>query len=534
VTAAAQVGPAEGDTAVPVERVPYKWKLLASVIFGVFMSTLDTTAVNVAFPTLRAEYGASLQQSQWIVSIYVLALGIATPVAGFLADRFGIKRIYILGLATFVAGSLLAGLAPTLGVLVAARALKGIGGGLAMPCATAMLFRGFARQELGFALGVFGFALLFAPALGPVLAGVLIDHHHWRWIFFINVPIGTLGITLASRFLRERRATATPKWDAWGLPLAATGFGSLLYGASIVADRGWTATDVIGAFGLGGAALLGLGLVELRHAPEPLLDLRLFRRRSFVLPTAIGYITVVSFFGAEFLLPVYLQAVRGYSASEAGIALLPLALGAGLTMPAAGKIYDRLGPRLLVVLGFALLCYNTWNLAHLGPGTSYRFILLLMAVRGIALGLAVQAPFTAALASVPHDATPRASSLVISTRLAVQAIGIAVLATLLASALPAELRAAHRGSDRRPGIARAEAPAGGACRGAVHLRQTSQSGDPVNAGAACDAYLDGFARAYGLTFLLATGAFLLGLALPGWPGRWDPAAQGSSGDEVTS
>ena len=453
------------------ERLPYKWKLLVSVIFGAFMSTLDTTAVNVAFPTLRSMYGATLHEAQWIVSIYVMALGIATPVAGFLADRFGIKRIYVLGLAIFVGGSIAAGFAPTLGVLVVARAVKGFGGGIAMPCATAMLFRGFDRKELGFALGVFGLALLFAPALGPVLAGVLIDHHRWRWIFFINVPIGLLGIALAGRFLREQRASLVPGWDGWGLASAAVGFGSLLYAASIVAQRGWRAPEVIGSLALGACALSALAFVELRHARDPLLDLRLFRRRGFLIATLVGYVTVVAFFGAEFLLPVYLQAVRGRSALEAGMALLPLALGAGVTMPIAGKIYDRIGPRPLIVSGFALLLYNTWELSHLTATTSYRFILLLMAVRGLALGIAVQTPFTAALASVSHEAVPRASSLVISTRLAVQAIGVAVLATLLASATD----------------------------------------------------LTGFARAYGLTFYLALGALCLGLLLPGWPRAWTAA-----------
>jgi len=146
-----------------------KWRVLAAVVFGIFMVTLDTTAVNVAFPVIREELGASLHEAQWIVSVYVLALGMSTPIAGFLADRFGLKRMYIVGLAIFVLGSLGAGLAPSLTTLITARALKGIGGGIAVSCGTALLLRGFSRSELGLARGVFGLALLFAPALGPVL-----------------------------------------------------------------------------------------------------------------------------------------------------------------------------------------------------------------------------------------------------------------------------------------------------------------------------------------------------------------------------
>jgi EmrB/QacA subfamily drug resistance transporter len=451
----------------------YKWKLLVSVIFGIFMSTLDTTAVNVAFPTLRAEFGASLNEAQWIVSVYVLALGIATPVAGFLADRFGIKRVYVTGLVIFVVGSLAAGMAPSLGALVVARAVKGIGGGIAMPCATAMLFRAFPRKEIGFALGVFGVALLFAPALGPVLAGWLIDLGRWRWIFFINVPIGVLGIALASRWLREQRAERIPRLDAWGIAgivTAATGFGAILYGASVVNVYGWWSGQVTASLVGGALALAALAL----RAPDPILDVALFRRRTSLVATLVGYVTVVAFFGAEFLLPLYLQALRGRSALDAGLALLPLALGAGVTMPIAGKIYDRLGPRPLVVVGFTLLLYNTWSLAHLTASTSYRYILAQMALRGLALGLAVQTPFTAALASVSSDAVPRASSLVISTRLAMQAIGVAVLATLVAGALPLGEAGVH---------------------------------------------LDGFARAYELTFELSVIALVLGFLLPGWPDK---------------
>ena len=482
----APAGPAgaAGATSQAPSTTPSKWRVLASVIFGIFMVTLDTTAVNVAFPVLRAELGASRHQAQWIVSVYVLALGISTPAAGFLADRYGIKRMYVLGLLIFVAGSLLAGLAPSLWPLVAARALKGVGGGIAVPCGTALLFRGFSKRELGFALGVFGLALLFAPALGPLLGGWLVDRGLWRWIFFVNVPIGLLGVAVASWFLVEQGRRAAARWDGWGLATAVPGFGANLYATSLVAERGWTSPDVVRWLAVGLGALGAFAVIELRLAPEPLLDLRLFRRRVFVVATLVGYVTVVAFFGAEFLLPVYLQAVRGRPALEVGMVLLPLALLAGLTLPVAGKVYDRIGPRALVVTGFALLTWNSWQLARLGEATPIGFIVLLTAVRGLALGLTVQTPFTAALADVPHDALPRATSLVSSTRYLVQAFGVAVLATLLASG------------------ARMEVGAAGA--------------------------LAGFSRAYGLTFWLALAGLALGLLLPGWPGTWHDGAPDAS------
>ena len=445
-----------------------KWSVLAAVIFGIFMVTLDTTAVNVAFPALRAAFGASLHDAQWIVSIYVLALGITTPVAGFLGDRYGLERVYVAGLAIFVAGSLLAGLAPSLPALVVARAIKGIGGGLAVPTGTAILFRGFSRSELGLALGVFGLALLFAPSLGPVLGGWLVDLGLWRWIFFVNVPIGTLGVILARRLLVFHRGRADALWDGWGLVTATAGFGAALYATSLVGTLGWRAPWTIAWIAIGVLCLAAFALIELRGAREPLLDLRLFRRPVFRVATLVGYVTVIAFFGAEFLLPVYLQIVRHEPALRVGLVMLPLALGAGLLMPLAGAAYDRIGPRALVTGGFALLAYNTWQLAHLGEHTALAFIVFLTAVRGVALGLTVQTPFTAALADVARDALPRATSLVSSTRYLVQAYGIAVLATLLAASAP----------------------------------------------------MHGLHRAYMLTFFLALGGLALGVMLPGWPGRW--------------
>jgi len=188
----------------------YKYRVLVSVVFGVFMVVLDSTVVNVAFQTLRHEYGASLSDAQWIISLYVLALGVATPVSGFLADRFGIKRTYITGLAGFVAGSLLCGLAPSLRLLVAARALQGLAGGIALPLGSAQLLRAFPPHEQGKALGLFGIVLVFAPAIGPVLGGALVDAGLWRWIFFINVPIGVFGVLLAFATLAELVSNERP------------------------------------------------------------------------------------------------------------------------------------------------------------------------------------------------------------------------------------------------------------------------------------------------------------------------------------
>jgi DHA2 family multidrug resistance protein len=508
----------------------HKWKVLICVVFGIFMVILDTTVVNVAFPTLRAEYGASLAAAQWIVSVYVLALGISTPLAGFLADRFGIKRMYAFGLGLFVAGSVLSGIAPSLGFLVVARAIQATGGGIAVPLGTAILYSTFPPSEQGMALGYFGVALLTAPALGPILGGVLVDAGAWRWIFFINVPVGLTGVFLARRWLRERRAERSARIDIPGLALSCVAFGALLYAASTAAARGWTAAPVLAWFGVGAAALAGFVAVELFVAADPLLDFRLFGDRTFLLATLIGWVTVLALFGAEFLMPVYLQSLRGKTALETGVILLPLAVTAAIATPLAGRLYDRIGPRVLVLFGFSVLLVNTWQLSQIEADTSTGYIAFLMSLRGLALGCTVQTTFATALGTVPPMRLARGSSLINATRYVVQSIGVAVLATVLASSVSPQVRALEQRIEGNP-----QALHGGGyslCRPAAEAAIPLTNAAPRPSAAlldrACDEQLLGFERAYRLTFWIALVAIAIGAFLPGWPGAWSGRGQGGA------
>ena len=351
-----------------------KWKVLISVMFGIFMIILDATVVNVAFPTLRREFGATLADAQWVLSIYVLALGVTTPVSGFLADRFGIKRVYLFGLIVFVIGSFLCGLAPSLGWLIAARALQGFGGGIAQPLGPAQLYRAFPPKEQGTALGYFGIVLVFAPALGPLLGGWLVDSNLWRLIFFINIPIGILGVLLGSRFLIDYQVERKPRFDPLGLITAVIGFGSVLYAASIAELNGWTGSTTLLAFGIGIVSLVAFVIIELYVAKEPMLNLRLFGNPVFLNAALVGYVATVALFSAEFLMPVYLQAFRGRTALETGYILLAVAATSGIATPLAGRLYDKIGPRMNLIVGFSILCVNTWQLSKIEATTPISYI----------------------------------------------------------------------------------------------------------------------------------------------------------------
>jgi EmrB/QacA subfamily drug resistance transporter len=506
-----------------------KWLVLVSVIFGLFMVILDTTVVNVAFQTLRAEFGATLNDSQWIISIYVLSLGISTPLSGFLSDRFRMKRIYLTGLTIFVIGSLLCGIAPSLPLLIAARALQGFGGGIALPLGAAFLFRTFPVAEQGFALGIFGNAALAAPAIGPILGGWLVDQNLWRLIFFINPPIGLLGVFLGSRFLPNFKSDRTPNLDVLGLVTEIIGFGSVLYAASLAATQGWASPNMLIWLGIGVIGLIAFAIVELFIAKEPLLDLRLFAKRTFLNASLLGYVSVIALFGAEFLMPLYLQALRGKSALETGLILMPLAITGALATTVAGRLYDKFGPRPLVAFGFSVLIINTWQLSQLQANTPIEWIVFLLALRGLALGSTVQTTFVTALSVVPLKQIARGSALTNATRQVVQSLGVAILATVLASTLSPQISALQQQFQDTPRASGASpvalcvtpftamAATGTSSAGASESFQINAIPLLVEA---CKENVAGFEHAYTITFYAALVALALGLMLPGWPLKW--------------
>ncbi len=408
----------------------YKWRVLVSVIFGTFMSILDNTVVNVALATLQKDFGASISHVQGIVTYYALSLGIVIPVAGFLADRFGIKRIYVGSLIAFTTASALCGLAPSLNALIFFRILQGLGGGALLPLGTAMLFTAFPPHERGLALSIFGVPSLVAPALGPTLGGFLVQYVDWRFIFYINLPIGIIGAITASRNLRERKSATRTPFDLPGCVLSVIGFGSLLYGLSNTANDGWTSVKVVPYLATGILALIAFVIVELRST-HPLLNVRLYQKPLFLLASVLGWTSVIALFGAGFLLPLYLQTLRGRSPFEAGLLLLPQAVAAVISIQISGRLYDRIGPRYVVTAGLVVLVITTWGFVHISESTSFVMLCIQLALRGFALACVFQPTQAAALSVIDRDVLTRASSLLAVMRSVFQSLGVAILGTVL-------------------------------------------------------------------------------------------------------
>ncbi len=506
------------SSAITTEEDPgYKWRVLASVVVGLFMVILDATVVNVALKTIQLNFHVTTDQAQWTISLYTLALGITTPISGFLGDRFGNKRIYLSGITLFVTGSILAGIfsrTDYLLLLIIARGVQGIGGGIALPLGTALLFSAFPPKQRGAAFGIFGIVLVFAPAIGPLLGGWLVDHNQLPWIFFLNLPVGIVGLTIGLRFLHTSPRARHAHIDIPGIIFSALGFGAILFAASLAGEQsvGWSDIRVIASLIVGIASLVVFVFVEWR-TPEPLLDLHLYTIPSFALANIASTVGIIALFGAEFLLPLYLQILRGESAFQTGLILLPLAIASAITSVVAGRISDRIGPRVPIVIGFLLIAYNTYQLSQITLTTSIVFIMFLVAIRGFGIGLIIQNSQLAALMDVPLSKLNRGTPLVQATRQTMQSIGIAVLATILSGAVTVSVTGAIADGNvpnfaALPPAQRALAEQG------LHLFQNQ--------------YIVGFEHAYLATCIIAIIATFVSLFLPGWPQKYAPKAQYSA------
>lgn len=408
----------------------YQWKVMISIMLGILMFLLDVTVVNVALAKFEGVFSVDVATVQWVITGYALASGVATPLSSYAALRWGSKRVWLIALTTFTVSSLVCGVSPSFGLLVVGRILQGFAGGMLLPIGISQIFAAFPPGERGLALGFFAIPIVAGPTLGPTLGGYIVTHSDWRLVFFINLPVGIAAVLLGFFLLREQIAASVPKFDAFGALFSVIGFGSILYGLSRAAPEGWGSVKVVLFLSIGITALIAFAYVELTNE-DPLLELRLFGLWSFLIANIVGWVSTIALFGAEFLLPLYLQNLRGLSAVDTGLLLMPQGLAAGVAGPIAGQLTDKIGARYVVAFGFILLVVNTWNLSQLTIGTSYTTLTYLLVVRGLALGCALQPTQLVALAVVPKRLIPAASSLNNAMRNVFQSFGIALLGTIV-------------------------------------------------------------------------------------------------------
>jgi EmrB/QacA subfamily drug resistance transporter len=404
----------------------------AVVVLGTFMTVLDLTIVNVAVPTLGRDFSASISTIQWVLTGYMLAFASVIPLAGWASERFGAKRLWLASLLLFMLGSALAGAAWSVGVLIGFRVLQGLGAGMLMPVGQTSLAQAAGPERMGRVMSVVSLPGLLAPVLGPVVGGALLGHASWRWIFFINLPVGFAAVVTARRLLPDAKPRLGERLDLRGLLLLSPGLAIFLYGVSEAGNGG----------GFGDARAIatvavGLALVALFvwHASvrgaRALLDLSLFRRRGFAMAAAANLLLGVALFGSLILLPLYYQAVRHESALQTGLLLAPQGLGVALVMPLAGWLTDTVGARLVVSVGTVAALIGTLAYTQVGADPSYLYLAAALLVIGIGLGSTIMPSMAAAFQTLAREETPRATSAINVIQRVAGAIGTALLAIIL-------------------------------------------------------------------------------------------------------
>ncbi|MCL4495863.1 MAG: DHA2 family efflux MFS transporter permease subunit [Firmicutes bacterium] len=400
------------------------------LVIGGFMAILDTSIVNIAIPKLESVFSVNTQQVQWVVTIYLLTLGAVVPLAGWLGDRYGYRRVYMGSLIIFTVGSALSGLSWSLGVLMIFRVLQAIGGGLIMPITMAMLYRMVPRNRIGTAMGIWGLTAIVAPAIGPTLGGYLVQYVDWRLIFYINVPIGIMGLFLSLAFVPPFSPTSKIPLDTIGFGLVAAGLFGLLLGLSEGETWGWTSERIVLILGFSVLLLILFVLWELRTS-HPLLDLRVFAHGSFAVANLITVIVTIGMFSGIFYVPLFLQTVAGYGAMETGLMLMPSALATALTMGLSGRLYDKIGARPLVIPGLLILAYTTYLLHNLSTNSPVGDVVLWLSLRGLGIGLTMMPAITAGMSRVPSALVGTGSSINNIVQRVAGSFGLASLTAVL-------------------------------------------------------------------------------------------------------
>ncbi|MEN9504391.1 MAG: hypothetical protein RI958_317 [Actinomycetota bacterium] len=411
-------------------RMPYKVVVAVVYVTALFLDILDVTIVNVAIPSLGREFAT--ENAEWIVLGYTLSLAVWIPVSGWLGDRFGTKRVFMFAFGSFVAGSLLCAMAQSIEQLITFRVIQGVGGGMLTPVGVSMLFRAFPPAERAKASTYIMIPTLAAPALGPILGGLLVTHASWRWIFLINVPIGLAGLWFGFRYLREHREPTVGRFDIPGFVLSGSALALIVYALSEGPRQGWGSPVVTTTLGLGAVLAVAMVWVE-THVPQPMLALRLLGNRIFRQCNVVSFLSTIGFLGLLFVMPLYLQLLRGQDAFHSGLTTFPQAFGVMISSQFAGRLYARIGPRRLMAGGLFASSIVIASFVGLDEQSSLWAIRLMMFARGLCMGFAFVPMQAASYASIAPADNGRASAIFSTQRQMSTSVGIAVVASVLAS-----------------------------------------------------------------------------------------------------
>ena len=410
-----------------------KWWTLAAVAFGLFMIMLDNTVVNVALPSIERDLHVSIASLEWIVTAYALTFAALLVTGGKLADMFGRRRIFVVGIAVFTLSSLACGLAPSAGFLIGARAVQGIGAALMNPATLSIITATFPPKERGQAIGIWAGVSALALAIGPLAGGLIVDNINWNWIFFINVPVGVAGIVASRIFITESRDTSHEQSiDLPGLATSGLGLFALTYGLIEGNQHGWSSAEIVSLFVAAVVLLAGFVLIE-RRRRLPMFDLSLFRSGAFAGANFVALLVSLGMFGVFFYISLYLQNILRFSPTKAGAAFLPMTMLIILVAPIAGRASDRIGSRWLMGTGMSILGVSLLLYQRVGLHSDFWTLLPAMLLGGVGMALTMSPMTAAAMGAVPVDKAGVGSGVLNSFRQVGGAMGIAVMGAIVAS-----------------------------------------------------------------------------------------------------
>ena len=410
-----------------------KWWTLGALAFALFMIMLDNTVVNVALPSIQRDLGIGLSELEWTVNAYALTFAVLMLTGGKLADFFGRRRVFLIGLAIFTLASLACGLATSGGTLIGARTVQGVGAAIMLPATLSIISATFPPHQRGMAIGIWAGVSAMALAIGPLIGGLITEHIDWSWIFIVNVPIGVLGFVVSGLVIGESRDTsAEQRLDFPGLIASAVALFALTFALIEANGYGWGDPVILGLFALSAVAFAAFVWLEL-HQRAPMLDLSLFRSSTFAGANVVALLVTLAMFGVFFFMSIYMQNILGYSATKTGAVFLPMTILIILIAPAAGKFSDRVGSRWLMTAGMTCLTVSLIVFSRLGLDSGFWDIFPGLIVGGMGMGLVMTPMTAAALGSVPVEKSGVGSGVLNTFRQVGGALGIAVMGAIVAS-----------------------------------------------------------------------------------------------------
>ncbi|GIN85006.1 MFS transporter [Heyndrickxia sporothermodurans] len=407
-----------------------KGPIFGVMIAGAVIAFLNQTLINVALPQIMNHLHIDAATANWLTTIFMLVNGIVIPVTAFFMNRFTTRQLYLSSIGFFAIGTLICGIAPSFSFILVGRVIQAIGAGILFPLITNVIFTIFPANRRGFAMGIFGVAMNFAPAIGPTLSGWIVQNYSWRVLFFVIFPVALLNFVVAFFLVKNVSETSRPKLDVLGVALSTIGFGGVLYAFATAGTNGWDSIDVIVMFIVGGISL-ALFVWRQFTVSHPILEFRIFKYSTFSLTTVINVVVTMAMFSGMILMPIYMQNVRGFSPIQSGLLLLPGGIVMGIMSPITGRLFDKYGARWLTIIGLAITIVTTFGLTRLETNTTFFYVVSIYTLRMFGMSLVMMPIFTAGLNDLGLSLNKYGTAMVNTLRNVAGAIGMAFFVTIM-------------------------------------------------------------------------------------------------------